>query len=335
VRLFNKFCSIYLIASSSALGEFARLTPVASDAICIDYQTLPLTDEHRVFLNKSILKTFWQEATERYLVLYDFMNRFNIQHVFHLENDVLIYVNLAELLSGFRSKYSIAVPFDNDTRAISSFVYVKDSTCLQKMVAFFAEKTAQGLNDMYILPSIKKIDTSIVGQLPIIMPEYARYYPLINISKERAQNPIDYTSNFGSFNCVFDAAALGQYLGGISPKCGAAGPGFINEACLFDPSRLSYVWENNHDGLLVPYAVFKGKKYLIANLHVHSKNLACFSSDRDKQVNIKGDVMLSKALEAEARIAKVTKSALIIDQQKKVLPNKNNRLEKRIICVRK
>lgn len=335
-RLFNKFCSIYLISSAEALDEFARLTNAGADAICVDYQKLPLTDEHRAFLNKSTLKPFWQEATERYLVLYDFMNRFNIQNVFHLENDVLIYVNLAELLPVFVKKYSIAVPFDSDKRAISSIVYVKNNTCLQQAVASFAAKAAQNLNDMQILPLLKKLDTNIVGQLPIIMPTYLQNYGLESVKKDHAQNPTDYTSNFELFHCIFDAAAIGQYLGGISPQCGGVGPGFINETCLFNPSRLDYVWEKNGNGLLVPYAVFNGKKYLIANLHVHSKKLGSFSSYEGV---VTKDMASEEVLPGSSCQNNVVKKKTVrtagtpkdIDYSQKKMPQKYARFQKRII----
>lgn len=277
-RLFNKLCPIYLISSKSALSEFAQSPHAASDTICVDYHQLPLTGAHHMFLANCTLEKFWQEATERYLVLYDFMSYFNIQNVFHLENDVLLYVNLNELVPAFKDNYSVAIPFDNDTRAISSFVYVKDRTSLQKVAVFFAQKAASGLNDMQTPPLLKQMDSTIIGQLPIIMPAYVRSYPLKNKLGYSTKNPTDYTNNFESFNCIFDAAAIGQYLGGIDPRCGKAGPGFINETCLFNPSQLQYVWECNCDGLRVPYAVFNGKKYLIANLHIHSKNLALFKS---------------------------------------------------------
>jgi hypothetical protein len=96
---------------------------------------------------------------------------------------------------------------------------------------------------------------------------------------------------------VFDAAAIGQYLGGAdsrsfrplrrfwhrflkpkTPILPSLGPGFINESCLFDASLFSYLWGPDAQGRRVPYMVFEGQQIPIANLHIHSKDLARFAS---------------------------------------------------------
>ena len=95
---------------------------------------------------------------------------------------------------------------------------------------------------------------------------------------KRAKQPEDYARNFDGFWSLFDAAALGQYFGGIDPRNGSSKPGFVNEDCLFNPVRLMFEWEFDQKGRDVPFACFGQTRYRINNLHVHSKNLKAFRS---------------------------------------------------------
>ncbi|MDZ4124685.1 MAG: hypothetical protein U1E02_10985, partial [Hydrogenophaga sp.] len=66
--------------------------------------------------------------------------------------------------------------------------------------------------------------------------------------------------------------------GGIDPRNGVAGPGFITSQCLFNPSRLQFEWKVDTENRKVPYLIFGKEKYRINNLHIHSKNLKLFLS---------------------------------------------------------
>ena len=61
-------------------------------------EKLNKTNTHRDFIKKSILKEkFWFYTSERFLYIDDFMQQYDMKHVFHLENDNLLYVNLQEI----------------------------------------------------------------------------------------------------------------------------------------------------------------------------------------------------------------------------------------------
>ena len=93
-----------------------------------------------------------------------------------------------------------------------------------------------------------------------------------------AADPQIYCQNINFFKSIFDAAAIGQYLGGGDPRNGTHGPGFINESCIFNPSLLVYEWLEDLEGRKVPFAVYGGEKFRVNNLHIHSKNLWQFTS---------------------------------------------------------
>ena len=90
-----------------------------------------------------------------------------------------------------------------------------------------------------------------------------------------------FDGDFDSFHGIFDAAAIGQYLGGVDPRNEPYyGPGFINETAMYSPADLNVRWERDSQNRLVPLGSCGGTDFPIFNLHIHSKDLAAFRSDR-------------------------------------------------------
>lgn len=272
-RLFNEQCSIYLLANQAALQNFnlKNSTPVQ----IITLETMEKSDVHKEFCKNSSLDHkwgdgFWFYASERFLYLDDFMQQYELRDVFHIENDTMLYVDLAQLEPIFKKCYSgIAAVFDNDRRCIPCFVYIAHKEVMHKLAAYFSRWADQNKNDMEILALFKQQYPQDIDNLPIIMPTYSDYHVLKSLCGHVPENPADYVKNFESFNAIFDAAALGQYLAG-----------FINESCIFNPSHFRFKWQQDELGRKIPYACFGDKKYRINNLHVHSKNLKRFASKR-------------------------------------------------------
>lgn len=279
-RLFNKKCPIFLVSSKTALENTQKHQIDPKDITFINYETLPQTEEHLNFSEKTRFKNFWKVTSERYLVLYDFIKAFNLHNVFHFENDVMIYINLEKLLPIFEKNYQLALPFDHDNRAISSFVYIKDHCALQPLATCFTNNAINGYNDMQVPPILAQQNKNCIQKLPILMPDYCLKYSLENVKKEQPKNPSEYTKNFELFNYIFDAAALGQYLGGIYLQHKSISSyGFINETNIFNPSHFSYIWKKDNEGRFVPYIILNDEQFPIANLHIHSKKLKKFASD--------------------------------------------------------
>jgi hypothetical protein len=42
-------------------------------------------------LNKSFRNGFWVNTSKRFFAIYEVMKKYNINHVLHIENDVLLY----------------------------------------------------------------------------------------------------------------------------------------------------------------------------------------------------------------------------------------------------
>ena len=287
-RLFNKATPIYLLANQEALrSNHTKLNKLNIHSVVINQ--LSRTQEHEEFLQhmqtkKGMRSGFWLYTSERFLVLYDWMQQAHIQEVVHMENDTLLYANISEFLPIFKNHYpNIAAVFDDDDRCIPCFMYIADGSSMQLLAQFFvheiASKTPQAewdINDMQTIARFKKFyGAPTVGSLPIIMPSYITQFGLSNALGNHPARPQDYCNNIEHFNSIFDGAAIGQYLGGTFH---GDKPGFINETCIFNPSRLHYEWKVDQEGRKIPYVHFGNERYRLNTLHVHSKKLEQFVS---------------------------------------------------------
>ncbi len=285
-RLFNRECPIYLVGNQAAFDKAPSF--VDESVQCVPSETLLRSVSHEQFcirstLDRSSFEGFWTYTSERFFCLEELIRQFALTDVFHLENDVMLYADLGQLLPVFQRSYGgkIGATFDNETRCIPGFVYISEITPIASLVQLMAEKAETAINDMYMLQEFKnRYGDRYIKNLPIIAPEYGQEFPLTNALGETTNDPDGYSLHFDAFQSIFDAAALGQYLGGISPRNGGGALGFINESCLFNPGLLSFIWKEDPQGRQVPFIQGKGGAYRVNNLHIHSKNLPLFFSKR-------------------------------------------------------
>lgn len=285
-RLFNG-CPIYLLTEKAALDQFALADDLQITSVSCE--SLELSAAHRQFreistLDKTFRGGFWTFTTERFFYLETLMRQLRLAHVFHMENDNLLYIELATLLPVFDVHYpNLAGTFDNDDRCVPGFVYAFSPDSLGNLTGFLNRVlavTKQPINDMILLGAFgKQLGPNYMGALPIVTPDYPK--PLRSPAGHLPADPRRYSNLIDQFKVIFDACAIGQYLGGIDPanSVGKDTAGFINESCVFDPSLYKYSWESDACDRRVPRLHSQaGKSWPIANLHIHSKNLARFHS---------------------------------------------------------
>lgn len=286
-RLFNPDIPIYLLANKTALKELPQGLK-KSGAKCISCESLPQSKAHKRFkaqskLDKKFRHGFWTFTTERFFYLTAFLKHHQLSNVFHLENDVMLYANLNELLPTFKRYYPnmIGALFDNDERCIPSLLYIANTKPMEYFTRFISKKRGKSNNDMKFLSDFKKkYHKKWIDCLPILPPEYTQDHELISASGLKGGDPSHFIQHFESFQSIFDAAAFGQYLGGIDPRNGESEPGFINESCIFNPSDFEFRWEEDSQGRKIPIVIYNGQALKINNLHIHSKNLKKFESKK-------------------------------------------------------
>ncbi|MEI8125386.1 MAG: hypothetical protein WCG42_06505 [Parachlamydiaceae bacterium] len=278
-RLFNPTCPIILLASEKSLDAFEN-TNAEINITQITCESLTTTLAHKEFNAKKKMKGFWRTTSERFLYLNDLMTQYNLTNVFHLENDNMLYTNVGSLLPIIQEHYKgMAAPFANDNRCIPSFVYIPDQQIIDRLSWCFVKHFSKGYNDMDILAIFKNEDgIDSMDLFPTVTKKYVTENKLISPVGHKAKNNNQFCQYADLFESIFDAAAIGQYLGGSSPESGGVPPGFINESSVYNPSLFTYEWILDEEHRKIPYACYGGLKFRINNLHIHSKQLDKYSS---------------------------------------------------------
>jgi hypothetical protein len=252
---------------------------------CVDLSTIKYTEEHLQF-NKlfdiyekkfpdifNFRNGFWRLSIERFFYLTDFIKNNSLKNVFHTENDIMMYSDLNQvhinIKTIFEEKDTFYILKDSPTRGIGSFMF---SLSEMPWIDFCRFVNVQ-------LQSKFSNDMNLLGAYPncITLPDSPNH----SVSRTLG---------------IFDAACIGQYLGGTDPRKGASvdfddgdhessfinpTKGFVNETSVFKPNTCRYMhvidkgfkkWMLIHND---------GAKLPIHNLHIHSKNLYEFSSILD------------------------------------------------------
>lgn len=281
-KLFNPKSKIYVICYECNVTKIQSRT----DVKCVSTNELKQTNKHQLFLSKTRFDTttnwgVWRYAIERFFYIESLMSKYNLENVFHLENDNLLYFNLQSNLPLFINNYNgIAAIFDNDTRCIPGFLFIKNLIALKKLNTFIAITADSGQFDMETIGSFRNKYPQYIDNLPLIPNDYKNSYPLTNLLGATTQFPERFSNKINEFNAIFDAAPIGQYLGGLDPFHANNYPegGFINERAVFNPANFIYEWVADEQGRKVPYIRFNNNVYRINSLHIHSKNLKKFIS---------------------------------------------------------
>lgn len=211
-------------------------------------------------IDKNFRNGFWALTSLRFFYIYEFMKVYNIKDVIHLENDVLIYYNCSNIINNFEKEY-LYIPFDTFKRNISSIMYIPSYELFKKIL----DNYDYSKNDMENFCLIKN-KTNLIKTIPIF-PKFN------NIDNDE----INFVSeNFHKFSCIFDAAAIGQYLGGVDPRNDSSNTiGFVNETCVIKYNNFKFIWKEIYD-IRRPFLIIDNVEYIIFNLHIHSKKLKNF-----------------------------------------------------------
>ena len=209
---------------------------------------------------------FWVHCSSRFFYLYSYLKKFQICDCIHLENDVMAYINFDEIKTQFSDTSKIYASYDCERRIIPGLLYIPNYNALGPII----QNYDFSLDDMFNLAKFKEI----IEPLPIFI------------------NTENHSTNFFNKNyknCIFDTAAMGQYLGGIDRRNQDGDTrGFVNETCVIKYDKYLFFWIKIND-LYVPHILIDGQYIRIINLHLHKKELYKFMADNpieDKFIKI-------------------------------------------------
>jgi hypothetical protein len=290
-RAFNRG-RIVVAAQTAALAQLAAPASLTIERVAVE--DLSVSDKHRAFralapFDHDFRGGFWTHTTERFFVLEALMAHLALPSAVHVENDVMLYCDLEALAPTLAALYAgLAVTFDNDQRCVPGFIYVPQIAAitalndfivemLQKLRATYTPEQLHGLNDMMILGHFRTRGFALIDHLPIVPPDYPG--ELRSPAGHMASDRSCYSRHFAELRTVFDAAALGQFLGGIDVRnAPTSTQGFVNESCVFDPRKVNVRMATDDVGRRVPVIETPAGVWPVANLHIHSKNLRPFLS---------------------------------------------------------
>jgi hypothetical protein len=282
-RLFNPRLPVFLILNRATEADMRALKEL--DVTVVRKETIVPCRNHRDFMrrhrfSRRSLGGFWLYTSERFYAIESFLQSCALRNVVHMENDVMLYADLEGLLPTLSARCPrIGITMDSDTRCVPGFVFIKDAEALAKMNGHMVRKALRTTkNDMRAIAHFMNgADAGDCSALPVIPTGYRGLYPLENLEGEKGQKSW-YDEAFPDFGGVFDAAALGQYLGGIDPKISEGDTrGFISETAVYDPRNMGLKWIED-SGFRRPFGSVAGKDFPVFNLHIHSKRLDEFSS---------------------------------------------------------
>jgi len=284
-RILNPSENICLLIDSAVDYEGATMRELGVTVVLVD--RLAKSRNHARFARWNQFRRnergrFWRYAFERFFAIETFLEACPREDIVHLENDVMLYARLESLLPKLREgPGGIKLTMDSERRCIPGFVYIRDRSALAAMnEALLRRSLRKRHNDMEALALyLREEGSEACSALPVVPEGYRKEHGLRDVAGREGTSPW-YDEEFPRYGGVFDAAALGQFLGGIDRiHQDGDSRGFVNETAVYDPRLFDLHWRKD-DGLLFPYGRVKGLEFPLFNLHIHSKQLEEFSSER-------------------------------------------------------
>ena len=237
---------------------------IGENSLSLQFDTLlnNIPEEYKTFRDGFNISTI-----SRFYYINEYIKYHNLTNVFHIENDIMLYYPLQYLHFIY---LPLVVARDNDNRVIPSLVFFKDSQISELLWKFMVTTLYSNTEFIY----------SDMELLSIFANKFKELVGYFNVFYNPAEN------------YIVDAAAIGQYLGGVDPR---NIDGFLDAN---EKDKLLILYNNISKGFINPEANYKitlytkpseficasGKRYWkirdqdIMSLHIHCKQLFYFSS---------------------------------------------------------
>ena len=221
--------------------------------------------------NASFRNGFWPLTSRRLFCVYEYIKKYNIEKCFHLENDTMVYTDLNKMIGKLDNKLYITL--DAPNRCIAGIMYIPKFFNMAPLI------------DDY---QFNKNDMLNLVKFYIKHQVFCNVFPIIKPNSNFTSKTDDLSRNYQVFNGIFDAAAIGQYLGGVDPRNKRNDSrGFVNETCEVNYSKYEYKWiKQEKNSMYVPHVKIDEEYIPIFNLHIHSKRLENFMGDNPKETEL-------------------------------------------------
>lgn len=247
-----------------------------------DYLLNNMFDEFKTFRGGFNISTI-----SRFYYINEYIKYHNLTNVFHIENDIMLYYPLQNLHLHLQNPYDMVVARDNDSRVVPSLVFFKDSQISELLWNFMLttlySNTEFTYSDMELLSMFAHKSNMLVGYFNV-------FY------------------NSDNKNYIVDAAAIGQYLGGIDPRNVDGYLEYNEKEQMFFSYNTSKGYINSEPDYKITFYTKPteficglGKRYWkirdqdIMSLHIHCKQLFYFSSINSIHISnvITGDKIIA------------------------------------------
>ena len=301
LRIFNPATPIYVVANPVHTSSPFFLDLQTKYGVHLRFtDTLTPTPQHIEFLNNfkgdtAFRKGYWRHVKERFFFVEELMLKEGLADVISMEYDVLVYGDLTDLCRKLHGlPKTLRMVMDNDTRGHPAFLYFPTVIEAQSLTTFFAAMAAQPQEDMQTLALYAKL-------FPI------QYFPVITESRNRsipcrksreghtAADPSFLSQHSEELGTLFDSLVVGQWVGGIDSRNtgGRKIVNYENEGALYSIREMPFDWRSEG----APVGTSEGaqwRPYLdgrpLFTIHVHSKALSSFLSDRPEKPTCDYDV---------------------------------------------
>ena len=287
IRLWNPTLPVYIILDPFHKEDKFFVNLILIYSVNLVYtDSLPSTDHHLYFKNNfqgdtEFRKGYWKHVKERFFYIEELIQRDKLDHVISMEYDVMLYIDLNTILEKFKiSHQSLRIVRDNDDKGHPAFMYIPNLQTIYHFLMFILSIIQSPLEDMQALAAYANTYTDKVHYLPVI--SNSKNYSIQNRKSQcghTSKNTYYLSEDSDYFAVLFDSLVVGQWVGGIDSRNmgGKKISQYENESALYSIKEMNFEWKKSPLNFLwQPFL----DGIPLATIHVHSKSLVSFSSDR-------------------------------------------------------
>ena len=277
--------SIYLYSDYEPVTESWRSMLVEFRVKLVLASEIPRSPSHQLYLQENVWSNvafrdhFWLKCSQRFFAIDDLMRHFALRNVIHIENDVMIYRHLDDIVRQLaQSDYDMGGTFANEQWVIPGLLFIRDHSVTESLVEFIARNRQVSMNDMQMLALFSR--SGMLKPLPVVSQSHECPAPEELYCPEILNGDYEFLEQNNGETVMFDAAALGQLIGGVDPRnIKGDTRGFVNTDTVYRFNDETVEWRQieapyHESKVIVPYV----NDVRVVNLHIHSKDLKRWSS---------------------------------------------------------